>query len=425
MGWLSRSSLLLAALLPALALGARAQDDGSRPARTGDDSPPDLEAFEQTWRTIRDQFWDRNYNGADWEGLRARFLPRAKEARTRRELHEVTLAMLAGLRSSHTTIIEPDVYREHLDNEAKGTLAPTIGIELVKLDRGYFVADVIAGSPAEAAGVLRGDRLLHVEGSAPDDAGLRPAPWDVGLGGPRGFYLPSGGRPLLLELERRPESSQPGYNVYVVRIAPRPWNHIEGVRASARTKLAGPDLRLGYVRLYHLLSEDVVDVLADLLLSKPLVEADGLVLDLRGRGGLPAAVDRVIELFDRRAKQGPVFGRPVVAVVDGETRSAKEILAWSWKSLGLGPIVGERTRGAVIGARFVPLPDGAWLLLANTDMRCFTAGSLLEGKGVEPDVLAKDDLPYAAGRDPLVEKAEEVLLERVLRARRSGRHGWY
>jgi carboxyl-terminal processing protease len=205
----------------------------------------------------------------------------------------------------------------------------------------------------------------------------------------------------------------------------RPWNHVEAVRASARTRLAGPDLRLGYVRLYHLLSDEVVDLLAELLVSRPLVEADGIVLDIRGRGGVPSAVERTIELFDHHTKSGPVFGRPVVVVTDGETRSAKEVLAWSWKELALGPIVGERTRGAVIGAKFVPLPDGAWLLLAHTDMRCLTAGTVLEGRGVEPDIPVKDDLPYAAGRDLLVERAEAVLLERLLGERRSGRHGWY
>jgi C-terminal processing protease CtpA/Prc len=101
------------------------------------------------------------------------------------------------------------------------------------------------------------------------------------------------------------------------------------------------------------------------------------------------------------------------------------MLAWQWRDQNVGPLVGERTRGAVVGARFVPLPDGAYLVLASCDMRCCTGGTVLEGHGVEPDYVVPDKLPYAEGRDPLREKAEAVLLERVLESRRSGQHGWY
>lgn len=422
-----RAALVTAALVTLLgaAWAAHAQDDG-RPLRTGDDAPPDLEAFEQTWRVIRDQFYDRRYGGADWEAARVRHLPRAKQAKTRRELHEVTLGMLAELKTSHTAIIEPDVYREHVDNESKGLLALTVGVDLIKLPQGYFVSDVVAGSPGAAAGVLRGDRLLHLDGASPDDAGLRPAPWDVGLGGPRSYYLPiAKDRSILLELERRPEATKQGYNAFQVRIAPRPWSLVEAERTSATVFERGPGLKLGYIRLYHFLSEDVVDVFSSLLTRGPLQEADGLIVDLRGKGGLPVVVDRIAALFDKRVKTGPVYGRPVVAITDSETRSAKEMLAWHWKDMGLGPIIGERTRGAVVGSRFTPLPDGSYLVLASTDMRCCTGGVVLEGRGVEPDIVVKDELPYAQGKDPLRAKAEEVLLERVLKARRGGQHGWY
>ncbi len=429
---LARSSLLarrrtlvaVAACVVTLA-GARAQDDGSRPPRSADDEKPDFEAFEQAWRTVRDQFYDRTLHGVDWDGVHARFVPKARAARTRRELHEITIAMLGELKSSHTALVEPDVYRDHVETEMKGSLAPTIGIELERLERGYFVSEVIAGGPAAAAGVLRGDRLVHLDGATPEDAGLRPDAWDVGLGEHRGYFPPATTGPVLLELERRPDATKPGYNVYLVRLAPRPWNLIEAVRASARVTEAGPGLKLGYVRLYHLLSADVVDILASLLSEGSLSGTDGLVVDLRGRGGLPSTVEGTIALFDRQAKHGPVYGRPVVAVADSETRSAKEVLAWRWRHRRIGPLVGEHTRGAVLGSRFVPLPDGAFLLLASTDMRVLTGGIVLEGRGVEPDVAVVDSLAYAQGRDPLVEKAMDVLLDRLLLERRTGRHGWY
>ena len=65
------------------------------------------------------------------------------------------------------------------------------------------------------------------------------------------------------------------------------------------------------------------------------------------------------------------------------------------------------------------------LVLASTDMRCCTGGVVLEGRGVEPDIAVKDEIPWMQGVDPLRVKAEEVLLERVLESRRGGQHGWY
>src|SRR5438067_13932251 len=90
---------------------ARAQDEQARARAEGDAAPADLETFEQAWRLIHDQFYDRTYHGLDWDAVRVRWLPKAKAAVTRRELHEVLLAMLAELKTSHTALVEPDVYK--------------------------------------------------------------------------------------------------------------------------------------------------------------------------------------------------------------------------------------------------------------------------------------------------------------------------
>ena len=301
------------------------------------------------------------------------------------------------------------------------------GFELIHLDAGYFVTEVVAGAPAEVAGVRRGDRLLSADGSAPDDATLRPLPWDVGLGGPRGYYpAATKGRTVAFELERRPRSSREGWNRYKVELTPMPWNEIEASRASARVATLGPGVPIGYVRVYHLLSEDTIDIVAELLSKGALKDAEALVLDVRGKGGLTSAVDRLCTIFDKGARGGPIWGRPSVLVVDGSTRSAKEILTWRWRDMKAGPIVGTKTCGAVIGAQFKPLPDGAWLILANFDMRCLTGGNSLEARGVEPDVLVADSLPYAEGRDPCVDAAFDKALETALARRRRGKtHGWY
>ncbi|MBI3723051.1 hypothetical protein HY251_03715 [bacterium] len=386
----------------------------------------DIEAFEDAWRIVRDDFYDRNHRGVDWEGARRRYLPRAKAARTRRELHEVVLAMLGELKSSHTALAEPDVYRDLIDGECKGSLTPTFGVELARTGEGYFVSETPGGSPAAEAGILRGDRLLRVDDFSPDEV-VRPCPWDVGLGGRRSYFVSAAsGKSVVLAFQRKRTCSRPGWDSYSVTLSPRPWNLVLAMRASACSKEVAPGMELGYVRLHHVLTDDVPLVLQEILASPPISEASGVVLDIRGHGGLPSAIDGVLELFDRNARGGALWGRPAALVVDSETRSAKEILAWRWRNERRGPIVGTRTRGAVLGSRYVPLHDGSFMQLAWLDVRVLSGGARLEGKGVVPDFVVPDDLPYAEGQDPLIEKANAVLLEKVLEERRRGRtHGWY
>jgi carboxyl-terminal processing protease len=185
-------------------------------------------------------------------------------------------------------------------------------------------------------------------------------------------------------------------------------------------------VKVGYMRLYHLLSEEPVDMLAEFM-SKDLKDAQAFVLDIRGQGGLPNAVDRTVDLFDPNVKGGPLWGgRPAVLLVDDETRSAKEIMAFFWKRRGVGKVVGMNTRGAVLGAQFRQLNDGAWLLLPILDMRTMTGGVVLEGKGVPPDIAVEPRLMWAEGRDPIFERGLEEAVDEALAAQRAGKtNGWY
>lgn len=413
---LAPAALTLAIVGFVLADGAPAQDP---PPPRG----PDQRVFEDAWRMLRDAFYDRNMHGVDWDAARERYLPRARSARNQEELHEVILEMMAELKASHAAVIEEDVYRKHYDHEAKGMLAPTFGVKIAKLADGYFVADCVAGGPAQAAGLIKGDRLLAVNGRPPEQANLRPLPWDAGLGGTRYYILPTekAGDRLRLELQRFPREK----GLFQLTLASAMWNELEGSRAS-RQVITRHGMKIGYMRLYHVLSEEPVDLLGEFI-SRQLSDAQAIVLDIRGQGGLPSAVDRVLDYFDPGARGGPLWGRrPAVLLIDGETRSAKEILALFWKRRNLGRIVGQRTRGAVLGAQFRPLPDGAYLLLPILDMRTMTAGMVLEGKGVAPDIEVVPTLPYAQGVDAIVEKGLEVAVDEAWAERRRGmKAGWY
>jgi carboxyl-terminal processing protease len=401
--------------LAAAPTAARAQD---RPY----DAPPEPTVLDQAWRILRDQFYDRKHHGVDWPAARERYRPAAARAATQRDVHEAVTAMIGELGASHAALIEPDVYRKFYDAEAKGRLEPQFGLKLVKLEEGFFVSGLLHGGAAAAAGLRRGDRVLALGGRPPDERALSPVPYDAGLGGPRSYRIPCerAGDSVQLELER---FQRPKYGRYEATIRAHPWNEVEATRASKQVfEVHGQ--KIGYLRLYHVLSEDVVTALEEFLAE--LDDAAAFVLDLRGQGGLPPLVQRTLEFFDRNVRGRPLWDRPVVGLIDGSSRSAKEALAFRWRRRRVGPLVGQTTSGAVLGATFTKLKDGAWLMVPVMDMRSMTGGVVLEGKGVRPDVEVEVVLPWCEGRDAILERGLEVAADRALAARRRGRvHGWY
>jgi carboxyl-terminal processing protease len=96
-------------------------------------------------------------------------------------------------------------------------------------------------------------------------------------------------------------------------------------------------------------------------------------------------------------------------LIDGGSRSGKEVVARALQRHRRATLVGERTAGAVLAGQPFLLADGSLLFLAVQDIR--VDGEKLEGVGVSPDVPLAADLPYAAGEDPQLEKALDVAVD--------------
>jgi carboxyl-terminal processing protease len=98
-------------------------------------------------------------------------------------------------------------------------------------------------------------------------------------------------------------------------------------------------------------------------------------------------------------------------LVNGGTRSGKEILAYGFKKYGLGEVIGTQTTGAVLAGRAFLLSDGSLLLLAVADVR--VDGQRLEGVGVTPTIEVPFAVEYAQGKDPQLERAIDLLSRSV------------
>ncbi|MBP1884603.1 S41 family peptidase [Sinorhizobium mexicanum] len=351
-------------------------------------------------------------------------------AAVRREIEDVPLTakssqvevdkaidtVLASLGASHTARFKRDtidyfelidIFRFAVRNDMRRLFPPDgevnyAGIGMVTQSNGQrFVTDVYDGSPADRAGILVGDEILSVDGAPYREVES---------------FRDKVGRTVEVRLRRQPGAVPIAVKVTVERL--RPLRTFERAIESSVKVTEHDGRRIGYVRLWTLSTEDGLDIVARELATGRLKDADGVIVDLRGRwGGGPADAAELFvgdtptfRLISRGGKETLAnvrWRRPVVAIIDEGARSGLELFAYALKMNGI-PLVGTRTAGALLAGRAYLLPDDSLLELAVSDA-VIDEGLRLEGRGVDPDIPVPFSLPYAAGKDPQFDAAIEEM----------------
>jgi carboxyl-terminal processing protease len=376
--------------------------------------------FDEVVRTVQDNFYDPTLRGLDWQAVVEKYRPLAAAAISDEERSEVINRLLAELAASHTRHYTPSepAYYQLLDIFA-GALRrdlwrvfPTeqvvyagIGVFTQQISGKTFITGVLDRLPAAKAGLVVGDELLSADG----------APYH-----PIRSFAAKIDQEVILQIRRVPEG--PVQDVVVVPQWIRPNEaFLQAMEASARI-IDAEGTKVGYIHVWSYAGARYQQLLEHELSSGALKDADALVLDLRdGWGGAQA---HYLDLFNHRAptmtqidRHGRVsianvkWRKPVVLLVNGGTRSGKEIFAYGFKTYGLGEIVGTPTAGAVLAGRAFLLSDGSLLLLAVTDV--FVDGQRLEGTGVTPTIPVPFAVEYVQGKDPQLERAVAVLARSV------------
>jgi carboxyl-terminal processing protease len=263
----------------------------------------------------------------------------------------------------------------------------------------------LAGSPAEAAGVRRGDQVLAIDGTSTLGESLSSLVFEV-----RG----EAGTDVTLTV-RRAESE---LDITITRAV------IDLREVSAELLEGG----IGHLRLTSF-TDRSVSLFRDELAALLEQGATGIVLDLRGNpGGYIVAAQGITSQFvtggqliftvesgddvQRWESQGGGLatdpGIGLVVLVDGGSASASEIVAAALQELGRGPILGEPTFGKNTVQIWSDLPNGGGLRL-TTD-RWFTPlhNSVAPG-GVQPDVAVAGPEDPGAEDDPQLNAALEIL----------------
>jgi carboxyl-terminal processing protease len=410
-----RQVLQLAAFAAASAVPAKAANAEGRETNGAYVPADGVSTFESVWQTVRDRFYDPRHNGSDWLAVRERYLPDVERATSEDSVARVINAMLSELNASHTrfyTRDEPEYYqladifvaalrRRGLERAfPDGRISyPGIGIiSASQTNARHTITAVIDGTPAQLAGLHPGDEVIAADGTAFE---------------PIGSFRRKVGKTVVLDIHRGGSGRQ--ISVVPVDLEPNKM-FLRGLETSARI-LVSNGRRIGYVHVWCYAGSIYQRALEYLLSQGALKDADALIWDLRdGWGG---AQPEYLDLFNARAPTMQVTDRsgksefvnvkwrkPVAMLINGSTRSGKEVLAYGFKKYQLGELIGTRTEGAVLAATAFLIGSGL-LLLAVEDVQ--VDGERLEGVGVMPTIEVQRAPTSAGSDDPQLTRAVSVL----------------
>ncbi|MDX3753366.1 S41 family peptidase [Streptomyces sp. AK08-02] len=375
--------------------------------------------YAENGRIMRDNFWRADMNGTDWDGVLDRYRPLLERVATHDDLVDLLWEVQGELGTSHAYVTPRGGYGS---GERQGLLGADISrhtdgpqdTPLWRVDRilPAETSDPDGVSPLAAPGVAvrPGDAILAVAGQ-PVDPVTGPGPLLVG----------TAGKPI--ELTVSPSGGGDARHVVVVPLADEePLRYhawVNDRRAYVTEKSGG---RLGYLHVPDMQAPGWAQIHRDLRIE---VAKEGLIVDVReNRGGHTSQL--IVEKLARRiagwnlprglrpysypedAPRGPV-----VAVANEFSGSDGDIVNAAIKALGIGPVVGTRTWGGVIGIdNRYQLVDGTRVTQPKYAFWLEGYGWDVENHGVDPDVeVVQTPQDYAAGRDVQLDEAIRLALE--------------
>jgi tricorn protease len=368
--------------------------------------------FNDAWRIERDFFYDPHLHLVMWQQMREHYGRLLDDAVTRNDVNFILGELLGELNCSHT-------YRGGGDLEtAPGRSVGYLGCDYALEQGAYRIKRIFRAapweytvrSPLDPAGVKEGEWLLAVNGRAIDTT---KDPWAAFQGLAEKPTFVSVNTTPKLEGAREVLVQPMGSEFYLRHYA---WMEANRLRVEKAT--GG---RVGYIYVPNTAGEGQNELFRQFRaqFTKP-----GLIIDERWNSGgqIP---DRFIELLGRRVTnywgvrdghdwQTPEIAHagPKVILANGWSGSGGDCFPWLFRKEKLGPIIGTRTWGGLIGMTGAPaLIDGGNVTVPTFSIYDTEGKWVIEGHGVDPDISIEDDPSRMQnGADPQLDRAiQEVL----------------
>ncbi len=365
--------------------------------------------FDEAWRMEQEFFYDPGMHGLDWDAIYAQYQPLVEHVGRREDLNALIVEMIAEMQVGHNRAGGGDVHRE------TGSQSGLLGANFVIENDRYRLARVYTGetwnpfirAPLAAPGnsASEGEYLLAVNGrslTAEDNVFER-------LQGTVDTQVTLTVGPRADGRDARDIVVEPVDDEYEMRL----WHWVETRRQFVDQETNG---RVGYVYLPDT-AGDGFSFFNRMFYAQ--VDKDAIIFDERSNSGGQAA-NYIVEILSRRFlsgwkdRDGIEFHTPAGAMhgpklmlIDQDAGSGGDFLPYAFRELDIGPLLGTRTWGGLIGISANPsLIDGGFLVVPFFRFFDVNGEWTIENEGVAPDIeVTLDPLLTNRGRDSQLERA--------------------
>ena len=353
-------------------------------------------------------------HGLDWQAVYDRYRPLVDHVGRREDLNALIVEMIGELQVSHNWAGGGDIHRE------QGPSASLLGADLELANGRHRIARIYTSKPwnpfldaplAEPGlGVSVGDYILAVDGRT---LGQSDNIFE--------FLQGKSDQQVTLRVSARADGRdarnivvEPTNTEFLIRL----WAWVEDNRKAVDEATNG---RVGYVYLPNTAGAGFT-FFNRMFFAQ--VDKDAMIIDERSNGGGKAA-NYITDVLSRtylsgwKDRDGMVFNTPgggmfgpKVMLIDQDAGSGGDFLPYSFREMNIGPLIGKRTWGGLIGINpSPPLMDGGFLTVPYFRFFDTNYQWTVENEGVAPDIdVALDPIATNAGRDTQLERAIQEIL---------------
>lgn len=353
--------------------------------------------YYESWRQMRDFFYNPNMNGVDWKAMRDKYAALLPYVNHRNDLTYLIGELIGELNNGHAYVAggeRPETPRIKLG---------LLGAQLARdpSSRAYRIDKILPGenwnddtrSPLTAIGLnlKPGDYILSVNGTPVSNL---PNIYDALIG--------TAGKQVTLRVNSSPTDSGARDITVVPTADESPLYYLDWVQHNIDYVSKKTGGTVGYVHIPDMGQPGLNEFTKRYF---PQIRKKGLVVDVRGNGGgfvSPLVIERLrralvmVEMFRNGVPQTnppQTFLGPMVTLINEFSASDGDIFPFRFKTLGLGKLIGKRTWGGVIGIRDpLPLIDGGQLF--KPEFAPYSKdgkGWIIESHGVDPDIVVDND----------------------------------
>lgn len=340
--------------------------------------------LDEAWQVVNQTYVDPTFNQVDWVQERQSLL--GQEYTSPEAAYAALEESLAKLNDPYTRFMTPEEFTAFATQTNGELVGVGMHLSLDPETAALTVVQPMANSPAMAANIQPGDRILQIDGTSTQDMSVEDAANRI-----RGEV----GTTVTLLLQRH------GTAPFEVSLT-RARIDVPVVHSALRES---DGQRIGYIRLSEF-NAHAAEQMKQAIQGLEQQQVEGYVLDLRnnpgGRLDQAIAIARmwlddgaIVRTVDRNGQDELMMAngtamtdKPLVVLVNGNSASASEILTGAFQDDRRATVVGTQTFGKALVQSVNPLENGSALNV--TIAHYYTpSGADINHKGITPDVVAE------------------------------------